>query len=127
MEWSRHPEFFRRGRDPIDQRPAPDGTGPMAPPILGSGRSSTTAARPAVREGTDGRRHRPRVRRVRRRVAALPHAVDLATAFGVTLVVAFAFGANPVGGVTGDVRAPSKLGQSFLDEAVAARTATTPR
>ena len=35
--WARHPEFFRRGRDPVDQRPAPDGTGPIPPPILGVG------------------------------------------------------------------------------------------
>ncbi len=53
--------------------------------------------------------------------AALPHAVEFAKAFGVTLVVAFAYGANPVGGVTGDVqRVTADLGTQFLEEAVAA-------
>jgi len=32
--WSRDPAFFRRGRDPIDQRPDPDGNGPEPPPIV---------------------------------------------------------------------------------------------
>jgi nucleotide-binding universal stress UspA family protein len=53
--------------------------------------------------------------------AALPHAVAFAQAFGTTLVVAFAYGANPVGGRTGDVeRATAELGTQFVDEAFAA-------
>ena len=53
--------------------------------------------------------------------AALPQAVALATAFKTQLVVVFAYGANPVGGVIGDVeRETEKIGQGFLDEASAA-------
>jgi len=53
--------------------------------------------------------------------AALPQAVALAAAFKVPLVAVFAYGANPVGGVTGDVeRETEKVGQGFLDEAEAA-------
>jgi nucleotide-binding universal stress UspA family protein len=56
--------------------------------------------------------------------AALPHAVDLARAFGVPLVTAFAYGVNPVGGVGGDqARATEKLGEGFLAEAAAAAKA----
>ncbi len=32
--WSRDPEFFKRGIDPLDQRPDPDGNGPEPPPIV---------------------------------------------------------------------------------------------
>jgi hypothetical protein len=32
--WIRDPAFFRRGIDPIDQRPDPDGNGPEPPPIV---------------------------------------------------------------------------------------------
>ena len=50
--------------------------------------------------------------------AALPHAVALARAFDVPLAIVFAFGQNPVGGVTGDVRrAVEDTGQPMLEEA----------
>jgi len=50
--------------------------------------------------------------------AAVGHAVDLAVAFGVPLVIVFAYGQNPTGGVTGDVkRAVEQVGESMLDEA----------
>lgn len=56
--------------------------------------------------------------------AALPHAVELAKALGVPLVVAFAYGVNPVGGVGGDqARATAKLGEGFLSEAESAAKA----
>jgi amino acid transporter len=32
--WSRDPAFFKRGVDPRDQRPDPDGNGPIPPPIV---------------------------------------------------------------------------------------------
>jgi len=52
--------------------------------------------------------------------AALPHAADLAHAFAVSLVIVFAYGQNPVGGVTGDVRrAVEELGGRLLGEASA--------
>jgi nucleotide-binding universal stress UspA family protein len=50
--------------------------------------------------------------------AALPHAVALARAFDVPLAIVFAFGQNPVGGVTGDVRrAVEETGETMLEEA----------
>lgn len=50
--------------------------------------------------------------------AALLQAVDLARAFGVRLVVVFAYGQNPTGGVTGDVkRAVEHVGEAMLTEA----------
>lgn len=50
--------------------------------------------------------------------AALPHSVALAKAFDVPLVIAFAYGANPVGGVIGDIqRETAKLGDQLLAEA----------
>jgi nucleotide-binding universal stress UspA family protein len=56
--------------------------------------------------------------------AALPEAVALAKAFGVPLVLAFAHGVNPVGGVGGDQdRQTAKLGEGFLAEAGAATKA----
>jgi nucleotide-binding universal stress UspA family protein len=59
--------------------------------------------------------------------AALPQAVDLATAFGVPLVLAFAHGANPVGGVGGDLsRKSAEVGQRFLDEGAALARAADP-
>jgi nucleotide-binding universal stress UspA family protein len=52
--------------------------------------------------------------------AAIPHGVALAKAFGVPLVLAFAHGANPVGGVAGDLsRAAAEVGRGFLDEGAA--------
>jgi nucleotide-binding universal stress UspA family protein len=59
--------------------------------------------------------------------AALPHAVALAGAFGVPLAIVFAFGQNPVGGVTGDVRrAVEQLGEQALEAAQAAAQALDP-
>jgi nucleotide-binding universal stress UspA family protein len=59
--------------------------------------------------------------------AALPHAVDLAQAFGVPLVLVFAYGQNPVGGQTGDLkRAVEDLGAEWLDEARDAALAAAP-
>jgi nucleotide-binding universal stress UspA family protein len=59
--------------------------------------------------------------------AALPHAVALARAFGVPLAVVFAYGQNPVGGVTGDVkRAVEAVGEQMLDEARRAVVAIDP-
>ena len=59
--------------------------------------------------------------------AALPEAVALARAFGVPLAIVFAFGQNPVGGVTGDVRrAVEETGQGMLEEARAAAIAIDP-
>jgi nucleotide-binding universal stress UspA family protein len=56
--------------------------------------------------------------------AALPHAVDLAGACATALVVVFAYGQNPVGGVTGDVkRAVEDVGAEVLEEARAAAVA----
>ena len=50
--------------------------------------------------------------------AALPHAVALARAFDVPLAIVFAFGQNPVGGVTGDVRrAVEETGETMLEQA----------
>jgi nucleotide-binding universal stress UspA family protein len=50
--------------------------------------------------------------------AALPRSVELAKAFGVPLVTAFAYGANPIGGVIGDIqRETAKLGERLLAEA----------
>lgn len=50
--------------------------------------------------------------------AAVPHAVALAGAFDVPLVLVFAYGQNPVGGVTGDVRrAVEDVGEAMLGEA----------
>jgi|APFre7841882630_1041343.scaffolds.fasta_scaffold76022_2 nucleotide-binding universal stress UspA family protein len=52
--------------------------------------------------------------------AAVPHGVALALAFDVPLVLAFAHGANPVGGVAGDLsRAAAEVGRTFLDEGAA--------
>lgn len=51
--------------------------------------------------------------------AAIREAVPIAKAFAVPLVAVFAHGANPVGGVTGDIeRATASVGERFLDEAV---------
>jgi nucleotide-binding universal stress UspA family protein len=59
--------------------------------------------------------------------AALPHAVALARAFDVPLAIVFAFGQNPVGGVTGDVRrAVEETGESMLEGARAAALAVDP-
>jgi nucleotide-binding universal stress UspA family protein len=59
--------------------------------------------------------------------AALPHAVDLARAFAAPLVVVFAYGQNPVGGVTGDVRrAVEETGEGMLETARAAAVAYDP-
>src|SRR6058998_3335087 len=59
--------------------------------------------------------------------AALPHAVALARAFDVPLAIGFAFGQNPVGGVTGDVkRAVEDTGEAMLEEARAAALAVDP-
>jgi nucleotide-binding universal stress UspA family protein len=56
--------------------------------------------------------------------AALPHAVEVARAFGVPLVIVFAYGQNPVGGVTGDTRrAVEDVGEGMLEEARAAALA----
>jgi nucleotide-binding universal stress UspA family protein len=56
--------------------------------------------------------------------AALPHAVALARAFRVPLAVVFAYGQNPVGGVTGDVkRAVEETGAGLLGAARAAAEA----
>jgi nucleotide-binding universal stress UspA family protein len=56
--------------------------------------------------------------------AALPHAVAVARAFGVPLVIVFAYGQNPVGGVTGDTRrAVEDVGEGMLEEARAAALA----
>ena len=55
------------------------------------------------------------------------HAVELARAFDVPLAIVFAFGQNPVGGVTGDVRrAVEETGESILEEARAAALAVDP-
>lgn len=52
--------------------------------------------------------------------AALAEAVTVARAFGVSLVVVFAYGQNPVGGVTGDVRrAVERVGGDLLEDAAA--------
>jgi nucleotide-binding universal stress UspA family protein len=52
--------------------------------------------------------------------AAIPHAVALAHAFGVPLVLAFAHGANPVGGGAGELsRAAAEIGRTFLEEGAA--------
>jgi len=52
--------------------------------------------------------------------AALREAVSVARAFDAILVVAFAYGQNPVGGVTGDVkREVEQIGDAFLSEATA--------
>jgi nucleotide-binding universal stress UspA family protein len=52
--------------------------------------------------------------------AAIPHGVALARAFGVPLVLGFAHGANPVGGVGGDLsRAAAEVGKRFLHEGAA--------
>ena len=32
--WTRDSAFFKRGVDRLDQRPDPDGNGPMPPPIV---------------------------------------------------------------------------------------------
>ena len=54
-------------------------------------------------------------------------AVELARAFDVPLAIVFAFGQNPVGGVTGDVRhAVEETGESILEEARAAALAVDP-
>ncbi len=59
--------------------------------------------------------------------AALPHAVALARAFDVPLAIVFAFGQNPVGGVTGDVRrAVEETGETMLEDARAAAHAVDP-
>jgi nucleotide-binding universal stress UspA family protein len=59
--------------------------------------------------------------------AALPHAVDLARAFGTPLILVFAYGQNPVGGVTGDVRrAVEETGERMLEAARAAAVAYDP-
>jgi nucleotide-binding universal stress UspA family protein len=59
--------------------------------------------------------------------AALPHAVDLAAAFHVPLTVVFAYGQNPVGGVTGDVkRAVEDVGEAMVTEARVAALARDP-
>lgn len=59
--------------------------------------------------------------------AALPQAVALAKAFDVPLVAVFVYGANPVGGVTGDVeRETAKIGQRLLAEAADAAKALDP-
>ena len=56
--------------------------------------------------------------------AALPHAVALARAFGAPLAIVFAYGQNPVGGVTGDVkRAVEDTGEGVLEDARAAALA----
>jgi nucleotide-binding universal stress UspA family protein len=56
--------------------------------------------------------------------AALPKAVELAKAFDVPLVAAFAYGVNPIGGVGGDqARATAALGRGFLDEATSSAKA----
>jgi len=50
--------------------------------------------------------------------AAIKEAVAVARAFNESLVVAFAYGQNPVGGVTGDVkREVEHIGDAFLEEA----------
>jgi nucleotide-binding universal stress UspA family protein len=50
--------------------------------------------------------------------AALPEAARLAADLGVALVLVFAYGQNPVGGRTGDLkRAVEELGLEWLDEA----------
>jgi nucleotide-binding universal stress UspA family protein len=59
--------------------------------------------------------------------AAVPHATAIAAAFGVPLVIVFAYGQNPVGGVTGDVRrAVEEFGERLTGEARAAALATDP-
>ena len=59
--------------------------------------------------------------------AALPHAVDLAHAFRTPLILVFAYGQNPVGGVTGDVRrAVEETGERMLQGARAAAVAHDP-
>lgn len=59
--------------------------------------------------------------------AALPHAIELAETFGVPLVLVFAYGQNPVGGRTGDLkRAVEDLGTEWLDEARAEVLAAAP-
>ena len=59
--------------------------------------------------------------------AALPHAVAVARAFGVPLAIVFAYGQNPVGGVTGDVkRAVEETGAELLQTARAAAAAIDP-
>ena len=56
--------------------------------------------------------------------AALPQAVALAKAFDVPLVLGFAHGANPVGGVGGDhASRDGEVGEGFLAEAGAAAKA----
>ena len=56
--------------------------------------------------------------------AALPEAVALARAFDVPLALVFAFGQNPVGGVTGDTRrAVEQVGEGLLEDATAAARA----
>jgi len=52
--------------------------------------------------------------------AAVPHGVALAQGLGVPLVLAFAHGANPVGGGAGDLsRAAAEIGRTLLDEGAA--------
>ena len=52
---------------------------------------------------------------------ALPVAVGLAKDLGATLVIAFAYGTNPVGGGAGDQeREIEKIGEGLLAEAAAA-------
>jgi nucleotide-binding universal stress UspA family protein len=59
--------------------------------------------------------------------AAVPHAVALARAFEVPLVIVFAYGQNPVGGVTGDVRrAVEETGTQLLVDARTAALAIDP-
>lgn len=59
--------------------------------------------------------------------AAIPHAVALARAFGVPLVLGFAHGANPVGGGGGDLaRAAGKIGEQFLEEGATLARAVDP-
>jgi nucleotide-binding universal stress UspA family protein len=56
--------------------------------------------------------------------AALPHAIALARAFDVPLAIVFAYGQNPVGGVTGDTRrAVEEVGEGLLEDARAAALA----
>src|SRR2546430_12711991 len=56
--------------------------------------------------------------------AALPHAVALAGGFAAPLMIVFAYGQNPLGGVTGDVkRAVEDVGAGMLEEARAAAIA----
>ena len=53
--------------------------------------------------------------------AALGPAVEIARAFGVPVVAAFAHGVNPVGGVGGEQsRATAALGEGFLADATSA-------